>query len=151
MGKLYYLMGKSATGKDHIYRALQEELSLRPLVISTTRPMRAGEADGREYHFTGEDRMRSLEKAGKIIEQRCYHTVQGDWYYYTADDGSLRLDEADYIGIGTLESYRKLTAYLGPEKIRPVYIETDDGTRLERALKREKKQARITPRSADGS
>ena len=53
MGKIYYIMGKSATGKDHIYRALlkDETLGLAPLILFTTRPMRRGETDGREYHF----------------------------------------------------------------------------------------------------
>ena len=44
------------------------------------------------------------------------------------------------IGIGTLESYLKLRSYYGAERMLPVYIEVDDGTRLQRALDREKQQ-----------
>ena len=53
MGKIYYLMGKSASGKDHIYENLIQEtaLDLKPFVLYTTRPIRSGEQDGREYFF----------------------------------------------------------------------------------------------------
>ena len=56
MGKIFYLMGKSASGKDHIYEYLkqQEELELYPMVLYTTRPIREGECNGREYFFTDE-------------------------------------------------------------------------------------------------
>lgn len=42
MGKIYYLMGKSASGKDHIYEHLIQEtaLDLKPFVLYTTRPIR---------------------------------------------------------------------------------------------------------------
>ena len=37
MGKIYYLMGKSASGKDHIYEHLIQEtaLDLKPFVLYT--------------------------------------------------------------------------------------------------------------------
>jgi guanylate kinase len=141
-GKLFYLMGKSATGKDHIFRVLAQDrgLSLTPLVIYTTRPMREGEKNGREYYFTDEERLRELRAAGRVIEERVYQTVNGPWYYFTADDGQIDLEHRSYIGIGTLESFRKIRDYFGAEYVLPVYIETEDGIRLARALKREWKQ-----------
>lgn len=50
-GKDFYIMGKSSSGKDSIYRQLEadQELGLRRLVIYTTRPIRDGEENGREY------------------------------------------------------------------------------------------------------
>ena len=56
MGKIFYVFGKSSTGKDTIYRNLMENkaLRLRPIVPYTTRPVRAGETPGVEYHFTDE-------------------------------------------------------------------------------------------------
>ena len=144
MGRIYYLMGKSASGKDMIYETLRESeyLNLKPLVIYTTRPMRKGETDGVEYHFTDEQHLRTLQEEGKIIELRQYQTIQGLWSYFTVNDGSVDLSGDDrYLGIGTLESYRRLRDYYGSEKVIPLYIEVDDGIRLERALKRERKQA----------
>jgi guanylate kinase len=141
-GCLFYMTGKSATGKDHIFRALlnMPELALSPLVIATTRPMRKGEQNGREYFFTDVNELARLRRAGRIIEERRYDTVNGPWYYFTADDGSMDLAHRCYLGIGTLESLMKLRRYFGEGAVFPIYIDTEDGIRLDRALRREKKQ-----------
>lgn len=54
MGKIFYLMGKSSSGKDTIFKALLSdgELSLKQIVPYTTRPIREGEQNGVEYFFT---------------------------------------------------------------------------------------------------
>ena len=48
MGKIFYVMGKSSSGKDTIFRELmkEKELDLHQIVLYTTRPIRAGERDG---------------------------------------------------------------------------------------------------------
>ena len=40
---------------------------------------------------------------------------------------------------GTLQSYVRLRDYFGEKQVIPLYIQVDDGLRLERALKRERK------------
>lgn len=142
MGRLFYLIGKSATGKDHVYAALLENknIPLKRLVLYTTRPQRSGEENGREYFFVDQDALDKYRQEGKVIEYREYQTVHGPWTYFTVDDGQMDLDRYDYIGIGTLESFEKLTEYYGREKICPLYIEVDDGKRLGYALKRELSQ-----------
>ena len=143
MGKIYFLMGKSASGKDTIYRQLlgDERLHLLPYVGYTTRPIRSGEREGVEYHFTTREDLDAFEQSGRLIEKRVYHTVLGDWYYYSVDSDELDLDQKDYIYIGTLESYVKMRDYYGADKVVPIYIEVEDGLRLSRALEREKSQA----------
>lgn len=42
--------------------------------------------------------------------------------------------------IGTLESYYGMREYFGEEQLIPIYIEVEDGLRLERALCRERQQ-----------
>ena len=135
-------MGKSSTGKDTIYRKLMErkDLAFRTVVPYTTRPIRVGEQEGREYHFTDEAGFAALKEAGKVIEDRSYETCHGLWRYFTVDDGSISLEESDYLVIGTLEAYRKLRQYFGEAKVLPVLVELDDGERLARALRRERKQ-----------
>lgn len=141
MGKIFYIMGKSASGKDHIYSELlnQEELNLKELILYTTRPIRHGEEDGKEYYFVDEKRLNQLRDENKIIEERSYQTVHGIWTYFTADEGQIDLEHFNYVAIGTLESYGKLRRYFGKQTIVPIYIEVEDGIRLERALKRERK------------
>lgn len=141
MGKIFYLMGKSASGKDTIYKKAKEQLpELKTIVIYTTRPIREGEREGVEYFFVDDNRLQELQEAGKVIELREYNTVHGIWKYFTADDGQF--DREDHlIAIGTLESYVQLKKYFGDEKLIPIYIEVEDGLRLERALSREKMQS----------
>lgn len=141
MGKIFYLMGKSASGKDTIYKKIKEQLpELKTIVIYTTRPIREGEREGVEYHFVDDARLEELQKAGKVIELRAYNTVHGVWKYFTADDGQFDREE-HLIAIGTLESYVQLCRYFGDDKLVPIYIEVEDGVRLERALARERIQA----------
>lgn len=141
MGKIYYIMGKSGSGKDTIYKEVigQQELHLKNMVLYTTRPIRENEKDGREYHFVDEKTACELERQGKVIEMRSYHTVHGIWKYFTVDNENTDLETQDYLAIGTLESYAKLKDYYGAGRVVPVYIEVEDGLRLERALKRERK------------
>ena len=62
------------------------------------------------------------------------------WTYFTADDGQIDLQKYDYLVIGTLESYYGMREYFGEEQLIPIYIEVEDGLRLERALCRERQQ-----------
>lgn len=142
MGKIFFLMGKSASGKDTVYDRLIKDLSLGlvPYVGYTTRPIRAGEHDGVEYHFSDEEELAAFEKSGRLIEKRVYHTVYGDWYYFSVDTDEVDLDKAAYLYIGTLESYVQMKKYYGEDAVLPIYIEVEDGLRLERAIKREKNQ-----------
>lgn len=149
MGKIFYIMGKSASGKDKIYSRLADskELNLKKLILYTTRPIRAGEEYGKQYYFTDEKALKDFRRSGRLIEARAYHTVHGIWTYFTADDGQVDLSRDDYLGIGTLESFQKMKKYYGEDSVVPVYIEVENGERLERALKRERKQEK--PRYAE--
>lgn len=142
MGKIVYLMGKSSTGKDTIYRELLQDncFGLKKIIPYTTRPIRIKEQDGREYFFTDEQGYERLVASGRVIEHRAYHTYHGLWRYFTVDDGQIDLQAENYICIGTLESYESTKAYFGEDAMLPVLIELDDGERLQRALNREKKQ-----------
>lgn len=140
MSKIFYFMGKSASGKDTIFKKVKEALpELKTIVIYTTRPIREGEQEGVEYHFVDEAGLQNWQEAGKVIELRAYDTVHGVWKYFTVDDGQFDAED-NYIAIGTLESYMAMKKYWGEEKLVPIYIEVEDGLRLERAVAREQKQ-----------
>ena len=142
MGKIVYLMGKSSSGKDTIYKKLcqLQKPKFRTILLYTTRPIRDGEKDGVEYHFTDEAGYLRQKEAGQVVEERTYHTVLGDWRYYTVlEDVDLK-GKTPYLMIGTLESYMGTRKAVGAEHILPVYIELEDGERLSRALSRERCQ-----------
>ena len=149
MGRIFYIMGKSSSGKDTIYSRLlrDKEFGLKNVLLYTTRPVRQGEADGREYHFVDEERFRQFMDEGKVIEYRTYETVHGPWTYFTADDGQVDLKVRSYLAIGTLESYENMKRYFGEDNVCPIYVEVEDGERLKRALAREELQEK--PRYAE--
>lgn len=85
MGKIYYMMGKSSSGKDTLYGMLMkdEKLRLKTVVPYTTRPMRAGEENGVSYYFCDEDTVESLKQRGKL--SNCVRIIRS-----TASGSTLR-------------------------------------------------------------
>lgn len=142
MGKIFCLMGKSNSGKDTIFKELikDKDLDLTPIVSYTTRPIRSNETNGQEYYFIDELTLNEYRNQDKVIEERYYNTVQGKWHYCTIDDGRVNINKNNYLLIVTLEAYKNIEVYFGKENVIPLYIELDDGIRLERALKRERQE-----------
>ena len=80
MPEIAFLMGKSSSGKDNIFKALvgDKELNLKTVIMYTTRPMRAGEKEGVEYYYVDNEKALELEGGRiKVIEMRIYNTVYG--------------------------------------------------------------------------
>lgn len=138
MNRIFYIMGKSSSGKDTIYNRIRSEEKLLPIVLYTTRPMRENEENGREYHFVDRACFDKMKSEGKVIEERIYNTIHGEWIYFTSKD-SIDIEKGNCIGIGTLESYVKIKEHFG-EAVVPIYIEVEDGLRLARAVERERLQ-----------
>ena len=140
-GKIFFVMGKSASGKDTIYKKLLEYFpELKTVTLYTTRPMREGETGGVEYHFIREEQLEAMKSEGRVIEMRTYQTMYGPWSYATVEDGQIDLSQGSYMMIGTLESYESIRTYFGENGAVPIYIEVEDGERLIRAVNREKQQ-----------
>lgn len=138
MNRIFYIMGKSSSGKDTIYNRIRSEENLLPVVLYTTRPMRENEENGREYHFVDRACFDKMKSEGKVIEERIYNTIHGEWIYFTSKD-SIDIEKGNCIGIGTLESYVKIKEHFG-DAVVPIYIEVEDGLRLARAVERERLQ-----------
>jgi len=145
LGNIFIICGKSSSGKDTVFKRLMddEEFNIKRIVPYTTRPIRANEADGAEYHYVDDDELKRLEDEGRVIEKRTYDTVHGLWTYFTVDDGFLD-DGSDRIMIGTPEAVMAIRDYVSSDvnkdkncNIVPIYITLDDGIRLQRALNRE--------------
>jgi guanylate kinase len=139
---IFFIIGKSGSGKDSIMKGILEEMNrrkgsavLKQLVGYTTRPMRDGEVDGVEYHFVDTKTYRMLKRDKKILEERVYKTNKGRWHYFTANDEQLQ-NMNDLITVGSLEQYEGLNKGLGTPII-PIYIDIDGKTRKRRMLERE--------------
>ena len=142
MGKIFCVMGKSASGKDTVFNRLfdVENLNVKRIIPYTTRPIREGEVDGKDYIFCNEEKVEKLSQENRIIELRAYDTVYGVWKYFTVDDGQIELENNSYLLIGTLKTYTEIRNYFGSNRVIPIYIEVEDGDRLMRAIQREKTQ-----------
>ena len=142
MHKLFCLMGKSASGKDTIFRSLllDESLGLHRVIPYTTRPIREGEENGREYYFVSPEQFERFRTEGKILEQRCYDTVYGPWHYFTADDGQIDLSSYSSLMIGTPQAFVSIRECFGADKVIPVCVTVEDGERLLRAVQRERRE-----------
>ena len=139
--KIVYIMGKSSSGKDTIFNIIKDKLKVNTYVMYTTRPIREGEVEGKTYNYISDDEMQKYidgKKENKLIESRTYQTVHGPWTYATIADEQFKTKE-DLIMLGTLESYNKMKEHF-KDSLIPIYIEVEDGIRLERALRREKEQ-----------
>lgn len=143
MGMIFYIFGKSASGKDSIYKKLLNtpEAELKSVVLYTTRPIRTGEREGVEYHFIDGQEAERLSAQGLVIEERAYDTVYGIWKYMTVQDADFDLSKGNFLMTGTLASYLSIRRFFGAEKVIPFYVYVDDGVRLQRALLREQAQA----------
>ena len=64
------LIGKSASGKDAIFRYLRDnkELGLKEIVPYTTRPMRKGEENGVGYYFVDQALMKKCVRTEKSLK-----------------------------------------------------------------------------------
>ena len=131
------LVGKSAAGKDTIFQEMLKR-GVKPLISCTTRPMRPGEQEGKEYFFKTKEDFLSLVENGSIFEYRSYDTlvnnVPATWYY-----GSVKqeLDPAEgYVAVLELAGAMAYVKAYGPEACRVIYLDVSDEERKRRAMLR---------------
>ena len=127
MDKIYVILGKSASGKDTIYQKIVSMCDLVPIVYYTTRPIRAGEVDGKDYFYVTEKEIDAAEKSGKLIEKRTYNTVKGLWTYATINDGQFET-QRDGIIVLPPKAYYSFIEYFGKDKIVALSRETKSKT-----------------------
>lgn len=78
LGKLYTVSAPSGAGKTSLVKALIDAVpSIFVSVSHTTRPMRPGEQDGVNYHFTDHAAFEKMIEAGAFLE---HAEVFGNYY-----------------------------------------------------------------------
>lgn len=137
---IFALCGKSSSGKDTIKKKLMERgIPLDIVVSHTTRPMRKGEVQGKDYHFVSKEEYLFMLSNGRILEERKYNTVKGEWIYFTSKD-SIDI-ERDYLVVASLAQIKSYKNVYGG-KVKPIYIDIDDDSLLSRSIEREKSVGR---------
>ena len=138
MNKIIVLSAKSASGKDTIMKQLVAEGGFLPCVSHTTRPMREGEVEGREYYFIDQQDFIARKRNREFVETRTYNTVQGQWFYgMSKDELNSKLEQGHIIMILDIVGLLALQDSIYKDRIISFYIDVDLKTRIQRSLDRE--------------
>ena len=90
-GQLFIISAPSGAGKTSLVKALTQQLSDVVASIShTTRPMRAGEIDGKDYFFTTAATFAAMVERGEFLE---YAEVFDNFYGTSQSSVQKQLDD----------------------------------------------------------
>ena len=152
--KIFALLGYMGVGKDTILKQVLKDMDdVKPIISTTTRPMRKGETEGVEYYFI--DDTEFFRRGTDFVEQRVYHTkvkengVEKDatWRYGIE---RAELEKDDYlIVIVDSVGYKELKNYVGNNKIVPIFISAPQEELKARALARGDLEAEVDRRLKD--
>lgn len=132
MQTIFLFIGESACGKNYTLDLfLSQNPDIKRMVSVTTRPMRDGEIEGKDYNFISDAQFDDMIKNDELIEYREYHTEFGLWRY-----GTPKLSDGDYAGIVDISGAKKIVETYPDKCIRVIYIKVNEITRTERAKKR---------------
>lgn len=135
--KIICLVGKSSSGKDTIYHKVMEKMQgvLFPVITFTTRPMRSGEIDGKQYLFVDNSTLTKDLADGDVAEVRSYDSFGDRWYYYTRK--SSFSENLIYFVVCSLEQVSNYITAFGASTVCAIVVEVSDDVRLKRAIDRE--------------
>jgi guanylate kinase len=89
--KVFVITGPSGVGKGTLIRELLRRVpGLELSVSATTRPPRAGEVEGRDYHFLDREEFDRRAQAGEFLEHATY---SGNRYGTLRSEVERRLDD----------------------------------------------------------
>ena len=152
--KIFALLGYSSVGKDTILKQVLKDMDdVKPIISTTTRPMRKGETEGVEYYFI--DDTEFFRRGTDFVEQRIYHTKvkengvekNATWRYGIE---RMELEKDDYlIVIVDSVGYKELKNYVGNNKIVPIFISAPQEELKARALARGDFEAEVDRRLKD--
>lgn len=131
MYKVIAFVGKSAAGKDSLYREFVSAFpNYNPIISCTTRPPREGEIDGVNYYFLSNEEFFDKIKNNEMLEWTSFN----GWYYGSClthfKKDTINIGVFDPQGVRTLLDREDVDVFI-------CYLHTSDITRLIRTLKRE--------------
>lgn len=138
--KIICLMGFSGSGKDTtMKRLLERHEDLYGVVSTTTRPMRVGEKEGREYYFVDNAEFNAMLDAGQFLEVRQYDVADGSsWFYgFTEKEVNEKLRYGNVIMVIDLQGYEEIKE-IYKDKCIGIFLDVDLDILINRILNREK-------------
>lgn len=133
---LLTITAPTCSGKNYLMKALERELGFTRIVSTTTRSIRAGEVDGKDYHFISDAQSRLMEAEGLFAE---LITFRGIRYGVRHQEMHGKLNGSS-IPMVILEpqglvEYKKICAE-NNWGVYSVYIATTEGVRIDRLNQR---------------
>ena len=128
--KIIALIGEAGSGKDFLMKMLLELHDYHEIISCTSRPMREGEINGRNYYFYSDEYFMQLVEENKMMEWTSFN----NWYYGTPIN-ALSKSKVN-IGVFNPAGIRSMLARDDID-LRVFYVSTSPKTRLLRQLNRE--------------
>lgn len=126
------LVGESGSGKSTLEKELSNKYGMKKIVSYTTRPIRKGEINGKDYHFVETEYFEQLKEQGYFVETASYN----QWQYGIAKN---ELTD-DSIAVLTPKGLRSVQEYNEKNNagldIISIYINVDQRSRLIKLLER---------------
>lgn len=131
------LIGPSASGKTEVAKALMQRHGVKKAVTHTSRPMRVGEVQDRDYHFVSDDEFLRLESEGAFVETTLY-----SGYHYGCSKAEIAEDKCVIVDPNGLAAFLALN----DPQIIAFYLNCPKRIREERMRSRGDEEASIAKR-----
>lgn len=104
--KLFLISGHSGSGKSSLMKSIMDN----ELISFTTRPMRQGEIEGKDYHFISQDEYQIMYANNDLAEYTYYSKNN---YGLTKEEIDSRLSKNHAFAIVDLHGMQQLKKYYG--------------------------------------
>lgn len=131
---MIFILGKTGSGKTTIVDELVSKYGFNKIITYTTRPMRDGEINHKDYHFiTNKDFINKI-KEEFFAEWKSYATKSGIWHYGVSLLDFLNANNKSIV-IVTPEGFRELRDRYNFNTFS-IYIDCDEDILKDRATER---------------
>ena len=121
------LAGASASGKTEVAKELAKRYGITKVITTTTRNIRVGETNGKDYFFVTKERFEEMIKEGRFVEHTLYN---GNYYGSTKDQ--IAPNKCVVIDPKGLKAY----IALNDPNIVTFFLDSKEETRYARMLQR---------------
>ncbi len=133
------LSGASASGKTEVAKMLSSKYGIVKVITTTTRDLRVGEVNGKDYFFVSKERFHEMIKEDRFVEFTSYN----DNLYGSTKD-QIAMNKCIVVDPAGLKAYINLN---NPDIIT-FFLDSEEATREKRMRQRGDKEEKIKCRLA---
>lgn len=128
------LLGASGAGKSSIERELAEKYNFNKITSFTTRMIRDGETNGRDYYFVSNSEFEEILEEGQFAEYEEYS--QNRFYGTLKNDYTDEETDVNKVVVLTPNGYKQLQKNIDKKHFFSVLVTANLGTRMKRYIDR---------------